>query len=79
MEASEVVVFKEEELLFEEASEVMVFREASDVEGRSVSRGVNTHPYVTHVTRYSDSPVDQTSSLIHYRLAHSLHVRLLLS
>jgi hypothetical protein len=36
MEASEVVVFEEEELLFEEASEVMVFSEASDVEGRSV-------------------------------------------
>ena len=57
-EASEVVVFEEEELLFEEASEVMVFREASDVKGRGVLRGANTHPHVTHVTRYGDSPVD---------------------
>jgi hypothetical protein len=58
MEASEVVVFKEEELLFEEASEVMVFREASNVKGRSVLRDANTHPHVTHVIRYGDSPVN---------------------
>jgi hypothetical protein len=52
------VAFEEEELLLEEASEEVVLREASDVKGRSVLRGANTHPLVTHVTRYGDSPVD---------------------
>jgi hypothetical protein len=58
IEAEEVVAFKEEESLLEEASEEVVLREASNVEGRSVLRGVNTYPHVTHVTKYGDSPVD---------------------